>query len=204
MTASTTSQSDKGTVTLSGAHETLMLTLFARANDAESSNSLLNDNLSVKIKEKIQKEHGYNFGTRATPALHGAVTKMLSARAKLFDQATERFLQQNPGPATVLHIACGMDTRCYRVKWQGPGRVWIDVDKKDVVELRRAVVDQPDVPKGQGEYRLEYSDIINDLEWLGDIRVPNDKPVFINVAYPLFGTPPVRHPKITTLLIGLS
>ncbi|TLS27373.1 hypothetical protein PpBr36_05486 [Pyricularia pennisetigena] len=169
----------KGKVSLSGAQETLMLTLLARADDAESPNPILNDTLSAKIRKQIQDEHGYNFDARARAAHKGIMAKMVSARAKIFDEAAENFLSQHPGPATVLHLACGMDTRCHRVKWQGPGRVWIDVDKEDVVELRRAVVDEPEVPPGQGEYRLECPDIINDVDWLGDIRVPNDRPVLI-------------------------
>ncbi|TLD15609.1 uncharacterized protein PgNI_02184 [Pyricularia grisea] len=98
----------KGKVTLDGAQETLMLTLLARAVDAESSDSILNDAFSVKIRDQIRDEYSYNFGARAAPALHlGHMAKMVSSRAKIFDEATERFLQQNLGPATVLHIACG-------------------------------------------------------------------------------------------------
>ncbi|KAI6341530.1 hypothetical protein MCOR30_002105 [Pyricularia oryzae] len=169
----------KGRVTLSGAQETLLLTLLARADDAESAHPILNDTLSAKIRKRIQEEHGYRFRERIPSPSKTFMAKLISARAKIFDEATEKFLRKNPGPATVLHLACGMDTRCHRVKWQGPGRVWIDVDKKDVVELRRAVVEDPDVPQGQGEYRLECPDIINDADWLRDIRVPNDRPVLI-------------------------
>ncbi|TLD12969.1 uncharacterized protein PgNI_02644 [Pyricularia grisea] len=177
MAAPRTNHDGKGKVTLSGAQETLLLTLLARAIDAESPNSILNDTLSAKIRRQIEDEHGYKFNERIATSQSGTMAKMISARAKIFDEATEKFFRENPGPATVLHIACGMDTRCHRVKWQGPGRVWIDVDKEDVVELRRAVVEEPKV--SQGEYRLECPDIINDADWLGDIRVPNDRPVLI-------------------------
>lgn len=179
MATSTATEQGKGRVTLSGAQETLLLTLLARADDAESAHPILNDTLSAKIRKRIQEEHGYRFRERIPTPSKTFMAKLISARAKIFDEATEKFLRKNPGPATVLHLACGMDTRCHRVKWQGPGRVWIDVDKKDVVELRRAVVEDPDVPQGQGEYRLECPDIINDADWLRDIRVPNDRPVLI-------------------------
>jgi len=51
----------------------------------------------------------------------------------------------------VVHLACGLDARCERVRW-GEGVRWYDVDLGDVAELRRSLFPEPEV---QGrEYTL--------------------------------------------------
>ncbi|KAK0378975.1 O-methyltransferase [Colletotrichum limetticola] len=166
----------KGKVTLSGAQETLLLTLFARAKDAESSRPILNDQYALDIVSQI-RDQGYDF-KRTTAG--GPTTVMfassVSMRARMLDICTERFLRRNLGPATVLHLACGMDSRSLRVKWQGEGRLWIDADRHDVIELRRQVMKDPDT--GKGEYRLIDPNIHDDA-WLSNCKIPTDRPVLI-------------------------
>ena len=56
-------------------------------------------------------------------------------RAAILDEAVREFLSQNPG-AAVLHLGCGLDSRCLRAG-QGAG-LWVDVDLPPVIEARRA------------------------------------------------------------------
>ncbi|TDZ74998.1 Tetracenomycin polyketide synthesis O-methyltransferase TcmP [Colletotrichum sidae] len=184
-TSVVTTQMSKGKVKLSGAQETLLLTLFARAKDAESPNPILHDQYALEIVNLI-RDQGYDFD-RTSPGLldQRSFSAPVAVRGRMLDICTEKFLQRHKGPATVLHLACGMDSRCHRVKWQGEGRVWIDCDREEVVELRRQVMRDPDVGGGAGgkggaggEYRLIHPDIHDD-DWLRDAGIPTDRPVLV-------------------------
>lgn len=173
----------KGKVTLTGAEETLLLTLLARAQDAESSRPVLSDQYAVELVSRVQ-EQGYDFqratgggggGGGGAPKVSFFVVSV-AMRARILDICVEKFLRRHPGPATVLHLACGLDSRSLRVRWQGEGRVWIDADRKEAVELRRKLMDEPD--PGKGEYRLIQPDIHDDA-WLADCKIPADRPVLV-------------------------
>ncbi|OLN95690.1 Tetracenomycin polyketide synthesis O-methyltransferase TcmP 1 [Colletotrichum chlorophyti] len=166
----------KGKITLTGAQETLLLTLFARARDAESRQPILNDHYALDVVSQIQGD-GYDF-KRATSGFTSTkfLANSVAMRARMLDIATERFLKRNPGPATVLHLACGLDSRSSRVKWQGEGRLWIDADRQDVIQLRRQAMEDPE--PGKGEYRLIDPNIHLD-DWLVTCKIPTDRPVLI-------------------------
>ncbi len=58
----------------------------------------------------------------------------MAMRARVFDDCTDQMLKNNPD-AIVLHIGCGLDGRCLRVKQ--PYSCWYDCDLPDVLEVRR-------------------------------------------------------------------
>lgn len=58
----------------------------------------------------------------------------MAMRARVFDDWTDQMLVKNPD-AVVLHIGCGMDGRCLRVKQ--PYNCWYDCDFPDVIEARK-------------------------------------------------------------------
>lgn len=58
----------------------------------------------------------------------------MAMRARVFDDWTKRQLQQNDD-ALVLHIGCGLDSRCKRVKQDY--KAWIDCDFPEVISVRR-------------------------------------------------------------------
>ncbi|KAJ0166591.1 Tetracenomycin polyketide synthesis O-methyltransferase TcmP [Colletotrichum tanaceti] len=172
----------KGKITLTGAEETLLLTLLARAKDAESSRPVLSDQYAVELVSRVQ-EQGYDFqrASGGGSAQTSFLTPSVAMRARMLDVCVETFLRRHPGPATVLHLACGLDSRSLRVRWQGEGRVWIDADRKEAVELRRKLMDEPETGTGKGsgaEYRLIHPDIHDDA-WLADCKIPADRPVLV-------------------------
>lgn len=57
----------------------------------------------------------------------------MAMRARVFDDWTEDMLAQNKD-AVVLHIGCGLDSRCQRVRQ--PYHNWVDCDFADVIGLR--------------------------------------------------------------------
>ncbi|KAK1598944.1 O-methyltransferase [Colletotrichum navitas] len=166
----------KGNITLSGAEETLLLTLYARALDAESSRPVLSDQYAVELASEI-RGLGYDFKRAAGNGVgKSLLTSSVCMRARMLDICTEKFLRKHPGPATVLHLACGLDSRSLRVRWQGEGRLWIDADQKEAVDLRRKLMKEPEPSKG--EYRLIQPNIHDDA-WLSEYKIPADRPVIV-------------------------
>lgn len=58
----------------------------------------------------------------------------MAMRARVFDEWTDAMLEKETD-ALVLHIGCGLDSRCRRVK--NPYSQWIDCDFPDVISVRK-------------------------------------------------------------------
>ena len=58
----------------------------------------------------------------------------MAMRARVFDDWTGSMLEKDPY-SVVIHIGCGLDSRCLRVKQNF--RTWVDCDLPDVLEIRR-------------------------------------------------------------------
>lgn len=83
----------------------------------------------------------------------------MAMRARVFDDWTEAMLREN-GDALVLHIGCGLDSRCLRVK--EPYTNWIDGDFPDVISLRRKYY------RETASYRMMAMDA-SDAEQIGSL-----------------------------------
>src|SRR5512139_3406512 len=110
-------------VTLSKEQETLLIPLYSKAQD----NPLFNDEKAQQILAGVE----YEFEKLKTPQ-KTAVT--LRIRAKQLDAYTRKFIAAHPN-ALILHLGCGLDSRCERVERAATN--WIDLDMPDVIELRR-------------------------------------------------------------------
>ena len=58
----------------------------------------------------------------------------MAMRARIFDDWTGSMLEKDPY-AVVVHIGCGLDSRCLRVKQNF--RTWVDCDFPDVLDIRK-------------------------------------------------------------------
>jgi O-methyltransferase involved in polyketide biosynthesis len=141
--------------------ETYLATLYGKALDAASENSILGDRFAADAITRID----FDFKALKLPK-GGEIT--LPMRAWHFDQWTRAFLTANP-ESTVLHLGCGLDTRVYRIDPEPKVR-WFDVDLPDVIALREQLY-----PERDG-YRLIGSSVI-DLAWLDAIS--GDTPVLV-------------------------
>ncbi|KAI8944260.1 S-adenosyl-L-methionine-dependent methyltransferase [Xylaria longipes] len=155
---------EKINVTLKGVAETLLIPLLGRAADATTQSPILGDPYAQGVMEKLD----YDFGKLPMPPTHAAAVAL---RTRFYDRWTAAFLATYPH-ATVLHLACGLDSRHQRVGW-GPDARWIDIDLPEVVALRRQVL--PVSLDGQ-DYRLLSADVTDDA-WLEEI--PTDWPVVV-------------------------
>ncbi|KAI0809994.1 S-adenosyl-L-methionine-dependent methyltransferase [Xylaria sp. FL0064] len=139
-------------VTLTGVTETLLIPLMGRAVDAATPNPILSDAYAKGVMEKLD----YDFGKLPMPPTSAANFRRWPAHSH----------------ATVLHLACGLDSRNQRVSW-GPNVRWVDVDLPEVVTLRRRVL--PASLPSQ-DYQLVAADV-TDAAWLKEI--PTDRPVLV-------------------------
>ena len=96
-------------ITLSGVPETMLQTLYARAKET-CTRGAIRDEKATALVERID----YDFA-REHAAMHSGVI----ARTIVLDRLVEGFLAQHQS-AAVVNLACGLDTRCYRMSGYAP------------------------------------------------------------------------------------
>ncbi len=113
-------------ITLTREKETLLIPLYGKAMENKRKRPILADEKAVEIVNGID----YDFKNLR---IQNKTNTMLSLRAKLIDEYVERFLSEN-SQVLMLHLGCGLDSRCLRVK--GNYGQWFDVDFQEVIALR--------------------------------------------------------------------
>lgn len=185
MTSLFQSTSQRISTGLTGVPETLLGTLYSRAVDAKCTDSILNDYDAVKIVQQID----YDFSKMGVSRIKSLA---ISSRAKILDQWAAQFLQkarQQREPVTILHLACGLDTRALRLQKEftiddGLDVIWLDADVPDVIEVRRKLQIPAPVeagaPQAHGtlQYRLEATDV-TDENWVAKLGLPRDRKTFV-------------------------
>jgi O-methyltransferase involved in polyketide biosynthesis len=152
---------DRLNVDLSGAPQTMLATLYAKALDADLPKPILGDLYAKEVVERID----YDWSrTTITARRSSSVT----TRTAHFDQWTRQFLAAHP-EAVVLHVGCGLDSRFFRLQ-PGPGVEWYDVDYPDVAALHTQLY-----PAGDHHHVVAAS--VTDPAWLADI--PDDRPTLM-------------------------
>ncbi len=122
--------SKKSSRILDGVSETLLITLYTRAQESQRPDGMIHDENAVEIIKKME-------GDFSRLKLQGHDEVALILRLQHFDRKVSEFLVRNP-QAVVVHFGCGLDTRFERVE---DGRVeWFDLDLPDVIELRRKYI----------------------------------------------------------------
>jgi methyltransferase (TIGR00027 family) len=147
-------------IDLSGAPQTMLATLYAKALDADAEHPVLGDTYARDLVSRID----YDWSHTGLNARLAAVTM----RTAHFDDWARQFLEDHD-VATVLHLGCGLDSRAFRLR-PGPGVVWYDVDLPDVIALRERFYPPDD------NYRLVPASV-TDPRWLSTI--PADRPTLM-------------------------
>ena len=112
-------------ITLSGVPETMLQTVFARAKETKTRGAIT-DNKAVEIVDRLD----YDFSMAdKDAAMHSGVI----ARTIVLDKLVKAYLVGHPG-AVVVNIACGLDTRCYRVEGYSH---WYNLDLPETIAVRK-------------------------------------------------------------------
>lgn len=129
-------------MSMDGVNKTLYIPLYGKAK-VSAQGILLHDPKA----EEIWKKEGFLLkGKEASKWL----AYNMAMRAAVFDQWTAKLLKAHP-EASLLHIGCGLDSRCLRVAEQGS--TWYDIDFPQVIRERRKYYE--DTPN----YRMVGADI---------------------------------------------
>ena len=98
-------------ITLSGVPETMLQTVYARAKETKTRGAIT-DNKAVELIDRLD----YDFSMAdKDAAMHSGVI----ARTIVLDKLVKTYLAGHGG-AVVVNIACGLDTRCYRMSDYSP------------------------------------------------------------------------------------
>lgn len=119
-------------VNIQGVPETMLQTLFARAAHSQGQGHKFYDGKAIEIVRQLD----YDFSKAEKDA---AMSSGVIARTILLDRMVGGFIRDYPD-ATVVNIACGLDTRVYRLD-NGQVR-WYNLDLPEVIEIRRRFLDE--------------------------------------------------------------
>ena len=122
---------------LSGVPETMLQTVYARAKETKTRGAI-KDTKAVEIIDKIN----YDFSLAdKDSAMHSGVV----ARTIVLDELTKKYLNKYKG-ATVVNIACGLDTRCYRMNGYTN---WYNLDLPESGEISQIAMSAMDDWSGE-------------------------------------------------------
>lgn len=145
-------------VNIQGVPETMLQTLFARAAHSQKEEHKFYDKKAIEIVKQLD----YDFSKAKKDA---AMSSGVIARTILLDRMVGAFLEENPD-AAVVNIACGLDTRVYRLD-NGQVR-WYNLDLPEVIEIRRRFL------KEQGRISMIARSAM-DESWAAEIEDPTGK-----------------------------
>ena len=137
-------------ITLSGVPETMLQTVFARAKETKTRGAIT-DNKAVEIVDALD----YDFSLADKD---GAMHSGVIARTIVLDKLVRAYLVGHPG-AVVVNIACGLDTRCYRVEGYSH---WYNLDLPETIAVRKNLL-----PEGGSISQIAMSAMD---DWGGEIK----------------------------------
>ena len=118
----------KEKIRLSGVPETMLQTIYARAKESRGRGAIHD----AKAEELIEKlDYDFSLADKDTAMRSGVI-----ARTIVLDRLTSAWLGAHPG-AVVVNIACGLDTRCYRMAGYAH---WYNLDLPETMAVREKLL----------------------------------------------------------------
>ena len=137
-------------ITLSGVPETMLQTVYARARES-AGRGTIHDQKAEEIIRRL--DYDFSLADKDTAMRSGVI-----ARTIVLDRLVCAWLAQNSG-AVVVNLACGLDTRCYRVN--GYAR-WYNLDLPETITVRERLLPE------RGEISQLAMSAMDD--WGGEIK----------------------------------
>lgn len=160
-------------ITLSGVPETMLQTVYARAKETKTRGAIT-DNKAVEIIDRLD----YDFSMAdKDAAMHSGVI----ARTIVLDKLVKTYLAGHGG-AVVVNIACGLDTRCYRMSDYSH---WYNLDLPETIAVRDALL-----PALEREKNIPCN--LNDTSWFSEIDASGGAVFFAAGVFYYFLTPQVK------------
>lgn len=115
-------------VTLSGVPETMLQTVYARAKETQSRGAV-RDEKAVEIIRRL--DYDFSLADKDSAMSSGVI-----ARTIVLDKLVKTYLSAHPG-AVAVNIACGLDTRCYRMQGY---QHWYNLDLPETIVVREKLL----------------------------------------------------------------
>ena len=115
-------------IKLSGVPETMLQTIYARAKESRGRGEI-HDAKAEEIIEKL--DYDFSLADKDTAMRSGVI-----ARTIVLDKLTKSWLAAHSG-AVVINIACGLDTRCYRMSGYAH---WYNLDLPETMAVREKLL----------------------------------------------------------------
>lgn len=152
-------------VQLGPVQETLLIPLFARADETRKSQPIIRDPKAVEIVDAL--DFDFRQFKQSQRTLLGCCLRGLQ-----FDDWCRSFLTDHP-TGTVVELGAGLNTRFERVD-NGQCR-WFDLDLPDSMELRQRFF-------AETERRRFLSASVSDLSWMAEVAATGGPWLFIAEA----------------------
>ncbi len=107
--------------------ETMIQTLYARAKEISKENPKIKDEMAVSIVKQL--DYDFSQADQDKTMRSGVI-----ARTIVLDKMVEEYLNTHKD-TIVINIACGLDTRCYRMK--GKYVRWYNLDLPETMNIRK-------------------------------------------------------------------
>jgi len=152
-------QTESSKVTLSGVPETMLQTVYARAKETQNRGAI-RDEKAVEIIRRL--DYDFSLADKDSAMSSGVI-----ARTIVLDKLVSTQLSAHPG-AVVVNIACGLDTRCYRMQGY---QHWYNLDLPETIAVREKLL-----PENGAISQIAMSAMD---DWSGMIRESGDALVII-------------------------
>lgn len=172
---------EQGYMNLKSESETLFIPLLGKAMMSKEKVFLI-DNKAEEIIDKID----YDFKKLKQSKW---LSMYMSLRASIIDKLTNNYLDVHQN-TTVIHLGCGLDSRCMRVKQNF--YKWYDIDFKDVIDIRKEFYKESKV------YEM-ISSSVTDYKWLDEIEL-NDNVLIVAEGLTMY----LEQSEISELLEKIS
>lgn len=117
-------------ISAEGIQEKMLQALRGRERESKREGHFLYDQKAVQVVEAL--DYDFTEMDKAAEMGRGAIAKAL-----LLDELAEDYIRENP-EASIVDIACGIDTRFYRVD---NGKIrWYNLDLPETIEARKRLL----------------------------------------------------------------
>ena len=137
---------------LNNESKTLFIPLLGKAIMSKD-NLFLHDPKAEEIISKID----YDFNSLKQSKW---LSMYMSVRALIIDELCNKYIEEHPN-ATIIHLGCGLDSRCLRVNQSFD--IWYDIDYENVIDIRKKFYDEDSKHKMIGSSVVDY-------KWLEEIK----------------------------------
>lgn len=167
---------------LNNESKTLFIPLYGKAMMSKN-NLFINDPKAEEIISKVK----FNFEDLKQSKW---LSMYMALRAKIIDEICNRYITQNPN-TTVIHLGCGLDSRCLRV--DNNNISWYDIDFQSVIDLRKQFYKETEKYKMIGKS-------VTDLSWLDEIDLDNQSVLIVAEGLTMY----LSEQELQQLIKGLN